>query len=99
MAGSDAGGAGQGIGRTIAVSHAREGAQVVGADFNEHGDRETVVLIAAAKGGVTILTRGAAAEYGARGIRINAVSPGVIRPSPDAICKERFSGCNRPGNE
>jgi NAD(P)-dependent dehydrogenase (short-subunit alcohol dehydrogenase family) len=34
---------------------------------------------AAAKGGVNILTMSAAAEYGAKGIRINAVSPGVIR--------------------
>ena len=34
---------------------------------------------AAAKGGVNILTRSSAAEYGALGIRINAVSPGVIR--------------------
>lgn len=34
---------------------------------------------AAAKGGVNILTKSSAAEYGARGIRINAVSPGVIR--------------------
>lgn len=33
---------------------------------------------AAAKGGVNILTKSSAAEYGARGIRINAVSPGVI---------------------
>ena len=33
----------------------------------------------AAKGGVNILTKSSAAEYGARGIRINAVSPGVIR--------------------
>jgi 2,5-dichloro-2,5-cyclohexadiene-1,4-diol dehydrogenase 1 len=34
---------------------------------------------AAAKGGVNILTKSSAAEYGAEGIRINAVSPGVIR--------------------
>lgn len=34
---------------------------------------------AAAKGGVNVLTKSSAAEYGALGIRINAVSPGVIR--------------------
>ncbi|NNC55546.1 MAG: glucose 1-dehydrogenase [Pseudomonadales bacterium] len=34
---------------------------------------------AAAKGGVNILSKSAAAEYGDKGIRINAVSPGVIR--------------------
>lgn len=178
-------GAGQGIGRAIALSYAREGAQVVVADFNEEMGRETVRLIeaaggkaafsfgdvskedsvramvdfalatygrldiacnsaalsrgagpiheyersvfdqtiemcltntwlcmkyeiaamlkggggaivnissnsslrgqayntayAAAKGGVNILTMSSAAEYGAQGIRINAVSPGVIR--------------------
>lgn len=178
-------GAGQGIGRAIALSYAREGARVVVADFNEEMGRETVRLIeaaggtaafsfgdvskedsvramvdfalatygrldiacnsaalsrgagpiheyersvfdqtiemcltntwlcmkyeiaamlkggggaivnissnsslrgqayntayAAAKGGVNILTMSSAAEYGAHGIRINAVSPGVIR--------------------
>ena len=34
---------------------------------------------AAAKAGVNLLTSSSAAEYGAKGIRINAVSPGVIR--------------------
>jgi len=34
---------------------------------------------AAAKSGVNILTKSSAAEYGNQGIRINAVSPGVIR--------------------
>ena len=178
-------GAGQGIGRAIALSYAREGARVVVADFNEEMGNETVALIggaggeasfvhgdvsvegsvkamveaalatygrldiacnsaavsrgsgpiheferevfdqtlamcltntwlcmkyeiaamletgggaivnissnsslkgqayntayAAAKGGVNILTKSSAAEYGAMGIRINAVSPGVIR--------------------
>jgi NAD(P)-dependent dehydrogenase (short-subunit alcohol dehydrogenase family) len=171
-------GAGQGIGRAIAMSYAREGASVVVADFNEAMGHETVELIrqaggtasfihgdvskedsvqamvkavvdtygrldiacnsaavsrgsgpihefergvfdqtlemcltneiaamlengggaivnissnsslrgqayntayAAAKGGVNILTKSSAAEYGAMGIRINAVSPGVIR--------------------
>jgi len=34
---------------------------------------------ATAKAGVNILTKSSAAEYGAQGIRINAISPGVIR--------------------
>lgn len=34
---------------------------------------------AAAKGGVNVLTMSAAAEYAAKGIRINAVAPGVTR--------------------
>jgi 2,5-dichloro-2,5-cyclohexadiene-1,4-diol dehydrogenase 1 len=34
---------------------------------------------AAAKSGVNLLTKSSAAEYGGLGIRINAVSPGVIR--------------------
>jgi 3-oxoacyl-[acyl-carrier protein] reductase len=34
--------------------------------------------IAAAKGGVIGLTRSAAATYGARGVRVNAVAPGLV---------------------
>ncbi len=35
--------------------------------------------IAAAKAGVAGLTRSAAATYGARGVRVNAVAPGLVR--------------------
>ena len=45
---------------------------------------------AAAKGGVNILTKSSAAEYGGQGIRINAVSPGVIRtPGVEKYFKEQ----------
>ncbi|MBT8138778.1 MAG: glucose 1-dehydrogenase [Gammaproteobacteria bacterium] len=45
---------------------------------------------AAAKGGVNILTKSSAAEYGGEGIRINAVSPGVIRtPGVEQYFKEQ----------
>ena len=37
--------------------------------------------IAAAKGGVEALTRSAAATYAGRGIRVNAVAPGLVRTS------------------
>ena len=38
-------GSGQGIGRAIALSFAREGAKVVVADFNEEMGQQTVELI------------------------------------------------------
>jgi len=46
-------GAGQGIGRAIALSYAQEGASVVVADFNEETGRETVQLIERAGGTAT----------------------------------------------
>ncbi len=45
---------------------------------------------AAAKSGVNLLTKSSAAEYGSQGIRINAVSPGVIRtPGLELYFKEQ----------
>ena len=45
---------------------------------------------AAAKAGVNVLTKSSAAEYGGQGIRINAVSPGVIRtPGLEKYFKEQ----------
>lgn len=45
---------------------------------------------AAAKSGVNVLTKSSAAEYAAQGLRINAVSPGVIRtPGVEQYFKEQ----------
>jgi NAD(P)-dependent dehydrogenase (short-subunit alcohol dehydrogenase family) len=45
---------------------------------------------AAAKAGVNILTKSSASEYGKKGIRINAVSPGIIRtPTVDKYFEEQ----------
>jgi NAD(P)-dependent dehydrogenase (short-subunit alcohol dehydrogenase family) len=53
---------------------------------------------AAAKGGVVQLTRTAAAEYAAAGIRINAVCPGVIRtPMVDRELKAMRLSAMMPG--
>ena len=50
-------GAGQGIGRAIALSYAREGASVVVADFNEESGNETAALING-EGGSAIFVAG-----------------------------------------
>lgn len=46
----------------------------------EHADaRVPAALSALTKGGITAATRGLAIEYADRGVRVNAVSPGIIR--------------------
>ena len=48
-----------------------------------NSDRPSL-LTSLTKGGVAAATRSLAIEYASRGIRVNAVSPGVIRTSTDA---------------
>lgn len=51
----------------------------------EHADaRVPSTLVSLTKGGLAAATRSLAIEYAAAGIRVNAVSPGVIRTSMDA---------------
>jgi len=59
------------LGRGGAIVNISSNASLRGQAYN--------TAYAAAKAGVNLLTQSSAAEYGAQGIRINAVSPGVIR--------------------
>lgn len=80
-------GAGQGIGRAIAVAYAREGANVVVTDFNEESGAETVALIQQAGGNavfafgdvskessVQAMVEAAIAEYGRLDIACNSAA-------------------------
>ena len=49
----------------------------VASNIGAHGRRPGLAAYAAAKAGVSVLTRNAAREYAAEGLRINAVSPGA----------------------
>jgi NAD(P)-dependent dehydrogenase (short-subunit alcohol dehydrogenase family) len=51
----------------------------------------TSSLYSATKGALETLTRAWSAEFGPRGVRVNAVSPGVIRP-PDLAPGREFAG-------
>jgi NAD(P)-dependent dehydrogenase (short-subunit alcohol dehydrogenase family) len=48
-------------------------------------------LYASTKGAMETLTRAWAAEFGAHGVRVNAISPGVIRP-PGLTAAQEFPG-------
>ena len=53
--------------------------------------------IAAAKGGVLALARSAAATYASRGMRVNAIAPGLVRtPGSAALLKKQ--GIKRENN-
>jgi NAD(P)-dependent dehydrogenase (short-subunit alcohol dehydrogenase family) len=68
--------------RAIGEMAVRYGGHVVnvGAIVAEAADSGTpAVLTALTKGGLAAATRALAVEYGSRGIRVNAVSPGVIQ--------------------
>jgi NAD(P)-dependent dehydrogenase (short-subunit alcohol dehydrogenase family) len=52
----------------------------IGATVADHANsKEPAVLAALTKGGLAAATRSLAIEYASRGIRVNAVSPGVIQ--------------------
>lgn len=73
--------------RTITeMLHAGKGNVVnISATLVDHADSSTpAALTAMTKGGIAAVTRSLAIEYAARGIRVNAVSPGVIRTHPAA---------------
>ena len=68
--------------RAIAEMASRYGGHVVNvtATLAEVADSSTpAVLAALTKGGLAAATRSLAIEYASRGIRVNAVSPGIIQ--------------------
>jgi NAD(P)-dependent dehydrogenase (short-subunit alcohol dehydrogenase family) len=86
-------GGGSGIGRATALAFARDGAQVVIGNRNVQRGEETVSMIRntggeASKHAVIGLTKTAALEFSAKGIRINAVNPAVI----DTEMVDRLAG-------
>jgi gluconate 5-dehydrogenase len=57
--------------------------------------RETVSAYAAAKGGLKMLTRNMASEYGAYNIQCNAIGPGYIATPQTAPLRERQADGSR----
>jgi NAD(P)-dependent dehydrogenase (short-subunit alcohol dehydrogenase family) len=75
----------------------------VSATLADRADSKTPeVLAALTKGGLAAATRSLAVEYASRGIRVNAVSPGVIQtpmhpPESYAAMGDRLPPLGRPG--
>ena len=91
--------------RVIAGMVTRPGGHVVNvsATLAEVADSGTpAVLAALTKGGLAAATRSLAVEYASRGIRVNAVSPGIIQtplhpPESYEHLGERLPPLGRPG--
>ena len=62
--------------------------------MSEHG-RETVSAYAAAKGGLKMLTRNIASEYGQYNIQCNGIGPGYIATPQTAPLRERQADAGR----
>jgi NAD(P)-dependent dehydrogenase (short-subunit alcohol dehydrogenase family) len=82
--------------RVIAPMIAQGGGHIVNISTSlvDHPDRSTpAALTALTKGGLAAVTRSLAAEYAASGVRVNAVSPGVIQtPAHDASSYAGLAG-------
>jgi len=61
--------------------------------------RETVSAYASAKGGLKMLTRNIASEYGSYNIQCNAIAPGYIATSQTAPIRFKEDGSPTPFNE
>jgi NAD(P)-dependent dehydrogenase (short-subunit alcohol dehydrogenase family) len=80
--------------RAIAQMVAQGGGHVVNitASLVDHADSAAPSALAAlTKGGLAAVTRALATEYAGRGVRVNAVAPGVIRTAPDLASYERLA--------
>lgn len=72
------------------------GAIVNTASIEAFMGRGVRIVYGASKAGVVQLTRGVAAQYGARGIRCNAVAPGlVLTPAVEGLTQEQMEASNK----
>jgi len=74
-------GGSQGIGASLVTAYRRQGWSVnISATIADFANSSVPsVLAALTKGGLASATRSLAVEYASRGIRVNAVSPGIIQ--------------------
>jgi NAD(P)-dependent dehydrogenase (short-subunit alcohol dehydrogenase family) len=87
--------------RTIPQMVAQGGGHIVNITTSlvDHADRaRPSALVSLTKGGLAAVTRALATEYAARGLRVNAVSPGVIKtPMHDLASYEGLAERNPLG--